>query len=1105
MRTSIPFALLLSIALMGCAEDSSSDGSGDDDPTSMEDEDGTGGSESDPDGDPIACVDDVDCPEGERCMGELCVVDASNGDGDGDATSSGDGDGDGGDGDGDGDCGDGIVDLGEECDHGAANSDMDPDACRPDCTLPRCGDGVVDGLEDCDDGVDNSDTVLGACTTTCAFAIPCDVYCTLSLGNCAGEYADDAECQAACGDFDDSGTTGDDTGDTLQCRVYHAGVAAQDPGTHCPSAGELTAGACIDGPPPPTCDEYCQVITANCDGGNAQYADMDGCIAYCADYGLAAGDASDTTGNTIGCRTYHAEVAAQDPVVHCPHAGPSGGDTCGSWCDVYCDMSANNCPGDYDDHQDCQAYCSTFDDSGSVGDASGNTVQCRIYHAVIAEQDGPLHCPHAGPSGGDVCGTWCDVYCDASANTCPGEYADDGECQSACAGFDDSGRPGDIAGDTVQCRIYHLGVAQESQDPGTHCPHAAEVPVGGCEFALPACAPDRFEPNDAMVAATPLVEDSYPGLNACMDEDWYAIDVPAGTSLYVEALYMQAEGDVEFTFFGPDGVEFDPYDDGDGLYQVDVVEAETIYVRARLISDAGVEAGAGYSLDLIFVPFPMPTCDNYCQVVTDNCDGADAQYADVDACLAYCADYVIPVGDASDTAGNTIGCRTYHAGVAAQDPAVHCSHAGPSGGDTCGSWCDVYCDMSANNCPGDYDDRDACQAYCSTFDDSGSVGDASGNTVQCRMYHAVVAEQDGPLHCPHAGPSGGDVCGTWCDVYCDASASTCPGEYADDSECQSACAGFDDSGSPGDIAGDTVQCRIHHLGLAQESQDPGTHCPHAAEVPVGGCEAVPVCTPDRFEPNDMMVAATTLVEDSYPGLTACMDDDWYAIDVPAGTSLYVEALYMQAEGDVEFTFFGPDGVEFDPEDGGGGLYQVDVVEAETIYVRARLISDAGVEPGGAYSLDLTFIPFPMPACDWTSATPDFVEVAVKDWVDADTLSLQAFTSDVPVFDYVDVTLWYAYGAPVGPFSHTFDGESYATCAVCAAFCAGFDGVDCAGWYLATAGTLDVTQNDNTVGGTLSGTLSDMEFVEMDPNTGDGVPDGTTWCFDDSSAFDVTIQ
>lgn len=49
-------------------------------------------------------------------------------------------------------CGDGAIDLTEQCDNGADNSDTAPDACRASCLLPACGDAVVDGGEGCDDG-----------------------------------------------------------------------------------------------------------------------------------------------------------------------------------------------------------------------------------------------------------------------------------------------------------------------------------------------------------------------------------------------------------------------------------------------------------------------------------------------------------------------------------------------------------------------------------------------------------------------------------------------------------------------------------------------------------------------------------------------------------------------------------------------------------------------------------------------------------------------------------------------------------------------------------------------------------------------------------------
>lgn len=61
-------------------------------------------------------------------------------------------------------CGDGLVDEDENCDDGAENSDLAPDACRTDCTSPRCGDGVVDLHDYCDDG-DQLDG--GGCSPDC--------------------------------------------------------------------------------------------------------------------------------------------------------------------------------------------------------------------------------------------------------------------------------------------------------------------------------------------------------------------------------------------------------------------------------------------------------------------------------------------------------------------------------------------------------------------------------------------------------------------------------------------------------------------------------------------------------------------------------------------------------------------------------------------------------------------------------------------------------------------------------------------------------------------------------------------------------------------------
>jgi MYXO-CTERM domain-containing protein len=67
-------------------------------------------------------------------------------------------------------CGDGVVDNGEGCDQGKANSDSTPNGCRVGCLKARCGDGVLDSAESCDRGKDNSDALSDACRTDCRVA-----------------------------------------------------------------------------------------------------------------------------------------------------------------------------------------------------------------------------------------------------------------------------------------------------------------------------------------------------------------------------------------------------------------------------------------------------------------------------------------------------------------------------------------------------------------------------------------------------------------------------------------------------------------------------------------------------------------------------------------------------------------------------------------------------------------------------------------------------------------------------------------------------------------------------------------------------------------------
>lgn len=98
-------------------------------------------------------------------------------------------------------CGDGQVEMGEECDDGNVD---DTDACTSQCKAAVCGDGIVwKGHEECDDGnADDSD----ACTSQCKQAVCGDNIVWKGHEECDDGNADGSdectsECtEAVCGD-----------------------------------------------------------------------------------------------------------------------------------------------------------------------------------------------------------------------------------------------------------------------------------------------------------------------------------------------------------------------------------------------------------------------------------------------------------------------------------------------------------------------------------------------------------------------------------------------------------------------------------------------------------------------------------------------------------------------------------------------------------------------------------------------------------------------------------------------------------------------------------------------------------------------------------------
>ena len=173
-------------------------------------------------------------------------------------------------------------------------------------------------------------------------------------------------------------------------------------------------------------------------------------------------------------------------------------------CAEYCRLVSDKCSEvrpQYDDARDeCESLC-VYLESSPGGDATNDTLACRLERARSSGGERQSDCDGAGRGSNGACGTNCDAYCSLMRGICPDQYEafdpsaaddDEGSCQRVCAAMEDAnaaytplpyernprldapGRP------TLDCRFWHLGTAAiEKQQDGVantfHCDHAFGV------------------------------------------------------------------------------------------------------------------------------------------------------------------------------------------------------------------------------------------------------------------------------------------------------------------------------------------------------------------------------------------------------------------------------------------------------------------------------------------------------------------------------------------------------------------------------------------------------------------------------------------------------
>ncbi|HTR54721.1 MAG TPA: DUF4215 domain-containing protein [Kofleriaceae bacterium] len=173
-------------------------------------------------------------------------------------------------------CGDGLRDLEaphiEQCDDG---NQVEDDGCSNSCTTPLCGNGIVDSGEQCDLGAANSDT--GACTTACTIAKCGDHLVETGVEQCDGSSVMGHACSASCtievcgnkiidpGEQCDDGNTAANDGCGPTCQIEYCGDGIKNNVTEqCDPAGTTSPNT------PAQCNSDCTL--ASCGDGKVDHS-----------------------------------------------------------------------------------------------------------------------------------------------------------------------------------------------------------------------------------------------------------------------------------------------------------------------------------------------------------------------------------------------------------------------------------------------------------------------------------------------------------------------------------------------------------------------------------------------------------------------------------------------------------------------------------------------------------------------------------------------------------------------------------------------------------------------------------------------------------------
>ena len=144
----------------------------------------------------------------------------------------------------------------------------------------------------------------------------CEDYCALITDHCQDEvsqYPGTELCESTCANIP-QGAAGDELGNSVACRTFHAVLAAEGPEEHCPHAGPAGDNICGS-----DCESFCSLAASTC-GDLSPFAGSEDCIAQCEAFPADVEYSAEVPdGDNYACRLRHLTLASLQPEIHCSH------------------------------------------------------------------------------------------------------------------------------------------------------------------------------------------------------------------------------------------------------------------------------------------------------------------------------------------------------------------------------------------------------------------------------------------------------------------------------------------------------------------------------------------------------------------------------------------------------------------------------------------------------------------------------------------------------------------------------------------------------------------------------------------------------------------